>query len=201
VLSDHAHNLERPRARDEHVEIVRGLRTASILKTILPTTKLAAFGSIDAPKPNARAVDLYRVAVDNARLAVEVGSQHGAGCHQQRSDQRYASEGIATDATFHSTNISVLRQLICRHAAAFRSISERQLLVEMPMKVLGAFVILYAAIVTPVSAKHHGRTHDHRHYRATNTWQYAPYSVPPALDRIDPSRPGGLDPSFTPRAR
>ena len=69
------------------------------------------------------------------------------------------------------------------------------------MKVLGALLILSATIVTPVSAKHHGRTHDSRHYRATNMWQYAPYAVPPALDRMDPSRPGGLDLSFTPRGR
>jgi hypothetical protein len=70
-----------------------------------------------------------------------------------------------------------------------------------PIKMLGAIVFLSVAIVTPVSAKHHGRAHNHWHYRAPNTWQYAPYPVPHALDRIDPSRPGGLDPSFTPRAK
>jgi hypothetical protein len=76
------------------------------------------------------------------------------------------------------------------------------------MKVLGALIILSAVLPTPVSAKHHGRTHDQRHYQTTNTWQYAPFgyapyeaNVPHALDRIDPSRPGGLDSSFTPRAR
>jgi hypothetical protein len=69
------------------------------------------------------------------------------------------------------------------------------------MKVLGAIVILSAVIVTPVSAKHPGRTHGHWLNRATNTWRYTPYAVPHALDRIDPSRPGGLDPSFTPRGR
>jgi hypothetical protein len=76
------------------------------------------------------------------------------------------------------------------------------------MKALGAFVILSAAVVTavPAQAKHHGRTHHPQHYRTTNNWeysnwQYAPYSLPHAQDRIDPSRPGGLDPSFTPRGR
>jgi hypothetical protein len=72
---------------------------------------------------------------------------------------------------------------------------------RVPTKVLGTIAILCAAVVTPVLAKHHGRTHNHWHYRAPNTWQYAPYAVPHALDRIDPSRPGGLDPSFTPRAK
>jgi hypothetical protein len=76
------------------------------------------------------------------------------------------------------------------------------------MKALGAFVILSAALVTavPAQAKHHGRPHHPRHYRTTNdwqysNWQYAPYSLPHAQDRIDPSRPGGLDPSFNPRGR
>ncbi len=77
------------------------------------------------------------------------------------------------------------------------------------MKVLGALIIFSAVLATPVSAKHHhGRIHDQRHYQTTNTWQYAPYvyvpyeaNVPHALDRIDPSRPGGLDSSFTPRGR
>jgi hypothetical protein len=63
---------------------------------------------------------------------------------------------------------------------------------RVPTKVLGIIAILCAAVVTPVSAKHHGRTHDHWHYRAPNTRQYAPYAVSHALDRIDPSRPGGL---------
>jgi len=79
------------------------------------------------------------------------------------------------------------------------------------MKLLDALVIpfvLSTVLATPVSAKHHGRTHEQWHYQPTNNWQYAPYvyapyeaNVPHALDRIDPSRPGGLDPSFTPRGR
>ena len=73
--------------------------------------------------------------------------------------------------------------------------------VAVPMKVLVTVVILSASVATPASARHHGRTYVHWHYRPANTWQYAPYPVPHALDRIDPSRPGGLDPSFTPRAR
>jgi hypothetical protein len=86
-------------------------------------------------------------------------------------------------------------------AAIFEAGSEWEVAMRVPTKVLGTIAILCAAVVTPVSAKHHGRTHNHWHYRAPNTWQYAPYAVPLPLDRIDPSRPGGLDPSFTPRAK
>ena len=79
---------------------------------------------------------------------------------------------------------------------------------HVPMQVLGTIIILSAVLATPVSAKHHGRIHYQRHYQTTNTWQYAPCgyvpyeaNVPHALHRIDPSRPGGLDSSFTPRGR
>ena len=61
-------------AGNETVKIVCCLRAASVLKAIIATTKLGAFGSIDAPKTNARAMDLYRIAVDNARLAGEIGA-------------------------------------------------------------------------------------------------------------------------------
>jgi hypothetical protein len=87
--------------RDEYIEIVRCFRAASVLKAIFATTELSAFGSIDAPEPNARAMDLYRVAVDNARLAGQIGSQHGTGCHQQRSDQPYATDVIANNVVPH----------------------------------------------------------------------------------------------------
>ena len=62
-------------------------------------------------------------------------------------------------------------------------------------------IVVLAAALAPASARHHGRTHDHWYYRPAYTWHQVPYGVPHALDRIDPSRPGGLDPSFTPRGR
>jgi fermentation-respiration switch protein FrsA (DUF1100 family) len=74
-------------------------------------------------------------------------------------------------------------------------------------RMMGAVLVVSAVVITPAFAhhgwktKHHGGTHGHRHYRAVSAPPSAPYSVPPALDRRDPSRPGGLDPSFTPRGR
>src|SRR6516162_6489242 len=67
-------------AGNELVKIVCCLCAASVLKAIIATTKLGTFGSIDAPKTNARAMDLYSVAVDDARLAGEVGGKHRIGC-------------------------------------------------------------------------------------------------------------------------
>jgi hypothetical protein len=78
-------------------------------------------------------------------------------------------------------------------------------------KAPGAIVILSAVIVTPAFAHYDSKTghhaggrhhhHHHQHHRSTNTMPSAPYSTPSALDRRDPSRPGGLDPSFNPRGR
>ena len=80
-------------AGNEYVKIVCCLGAASVLKAIFATTKLGALWSIDAPKTNARAIDLYGVAVDNARLAGEIGSQHGTGCRQQHRDRRNEPAG------------------------------------------------------------------------------------------------------------
>ena len=93
-------------AGNETVKIVCCLRAASVSKAVFATTKLGAFGSIDAPKPNARAMDLYRVAVDNARLAGEIGGQHGTGCQKQHSDQRYESDEIV-NPMFHWSSLKV----------------------------------------------------------------------------------------------
>jgi|GEM_PF-3642066 len=79
-------------------------------------------------------------------------------------------------------------------------------------KMLAALVIASAAVVTavPAHATHHGRTHHRWHASAPNqgqypNWGYSPqYSLcggPCRPGQIDPSRPGGLDASFTPRAK
>jgi hypothetical protein len=75
-------------------------------------------------------------------------------------------------------------------------------------KLLGAFAVLFAALaVMPafahhgLRAKHHGAGHGRHAYRAVGAPPPVSYSVPPALERRDPWRVGGLDPSFNPRGR
>ena len=76
-------------------------------------------------------------------------------------------------------------------------------------KAPGAIVVLSVAVVTPAFAHHDaktghhagGRHHHYHHRRTANAMPSAPHSIPSALDRRDPSRPGGLDPSFNPRGR
>jgi hypothetical protein len=79
-------------------------------------------------------------------------------------------------------------------------------------KAPGAIVILSAVIFSAVIATpafahydsktgHHAAGHHRHHHRSANTMPSAPHSIPSALDRRDPSRPGGLDPSFNPRGR
>jgi hypothetical protein len=71
-------------------------------------------------------------------------------------------------------------------------------------KAPGAVVILSAVIVTPAFAHHDLKTVHHaggHHHRPVNAVPSVSHSIPSALDRRDPSRPGGLDPSFNPRGR
>ena len=63
----------------------------------------AALGPTRKPR-----VGLDRVAIDNDRLAGEIGSRRRTSCRQQRSNQRDASDGIASDAVHHSTNTSTI---------------------------------------------------------------------------------------------
>jgi hypothetical protein len=51
-------------------------------------------------------MDLYRVAVDNARLAGEISGQHGTGCQKQHSGQRYESDEIV-NPMFHWSSLKV----------------------------------------------------------------------------------------------
>jgi len=59
-------------SREEGVEIVRGLRSATIWQAIFSPAKLAAFWSVDAPQPYSCPVDFQGVAVDDAGLASEI---------------------------------------------------------------------------------------------------------------------------------
>jgi hypothetical protein len=74
-------------------------------------------------------------------------------------------------------------------------------------KVPGAVLILSVVLVAPAFAHrgskttHHGGGDHRHHHRPVITAPSAPHSIPSALDRRDPSRPGGLDPSFNPRGR
>jgi len=70
------------------------------------------------------------------------------------------------------------------------------------MRALG-FVMIAFAGMTPTVAKHAPKpTLTNR--RPHNNWNdrsylgKPAYAAPPTLDRSDPSRPGGIDPSFSP---
>jgi hypothetical protein len=58
--------------RDVGVKIIRCLRAASILEAIFASAKLRAFGRIDTPEPDTRAVYFQRVPIDDARLPKQV---------------------------------------------------------------------------------------------------------------------------------
>lgn len=70
--------------RDEGVEIVCGLRTTPVLLAIFASTELGALGCIDAPEPDAVAVDFQRVAIDDACLADEIIGEAGAAGGPER---------------------------------------------------------------------------------------------------------------------
>jgi len=72
-------------SRNEGVEIVRGLRSTTILQAILSPAKLAAFWSVDAPQPYARSVNFQGVAVDDAGLPGQIVGRAGGWRHK---DQR-----------------------------------------------------------------------------------------------------------------
>ena len=57
---------------NECIERVRSRGTAPVGQAVLPAAELAALWRIDTPQPNARAVDLDRIAVDYASLADEI---------------------------------------------------------------------------------------------------------------------------------
>jgi len=61
--------VQRP-SRNKSVEIVRRLGPAPILETILASAKLTAFRRVDTPEPDAGAVNLQRVAIDDAVLII-----------------------------------------------------------------------------------------------------------------------------------
>jgi hypothetical protein len=75
------------------------------LKAIFATTELSAFGSIDAPEPNARAMDLYRVAADNARLAGKSAASKGPVAANKAAISAMQAMGLS-EAVLHSTDTS-----------------------------------------------------------------------------------------------
>jgi len=82
-------------SRDEGGEVVRGLRAAAILETVLAPTELGALGRIDAPEANARAVNLECVAVDDAGLPDQiVGESWRSHRHKETKRKKSASHQI-----------------------------------------------------------------------------------------------------------
>ena len=79
-------------SRNEGVEIVRGLRSTTILQAILSPAKLAAFWSVDAPQPDARSVDFQGVAIDYAGMTRQIIRRFGGRCQE---DQPPASMALA----------------------------------------------------------------------------------------------------------
>src|ERR1700739_4494463 len=70
-------------ARDEGVQFVRGLRTASVRLAIFAPAELGGLGRIDAPEANTVAVDFQCVAVDDARLPDQIVRKSHAAESQQ----------------------------------------------------------------------------------------------------------------------
>jgi hypothetical protein len=62
-------------SRNECVEFVRRLCAAPVLLTVFAAAKLAALGCIDAPKPDADAVNFQRIAINDAGLPGHVVGQ------------------------------------------------------------------------------------------------------------------------------
>ena len=63
--------------RNEGVQLVRRLRPAAILQAVFTVAELRAFGRINAPQANSRAVNFERVAVNHAGLSGNVGGMRG----------------------------------------------------------------------------------------------------------------------------
>jgi hypothetical protein len=61
--------------RDECIEVVGCLRAAAVWIAILASAELRTLGRIDAPQPNARAVNFQRVAIDHTGLSDHVVGQ------------------------------------------------------------------------------------------------------------------------------
>ena len=61
-------------------------RRATVRQAVIPAAKLAGFGGVDAPQPNARPVDLQRVAVDDACLTRKILGNRCAG--RERDNHR-----------------------------------------------------------------------------------------------------------------
>ena len=76
-------------ATDEGIEIIRCLGAASILEAIFASAKLRAFGCIDTPEPNTRAVYFQGVPIDNASLPQQVvGQGRSARGDKDEPDER-----------------------------------------------------------------------------------------------------------------
>ncbi|WP_308444451.1 hypothetical protein [Bradyrhizobium sp. RD5-C2] len=73
--------------RQERIEFVCCLRTATILDAVVAATKLIAFWRVDAPQTNALTVDIDRVAVSDAGLAGQIAS-HQSTRKANKQDKR-----------------------------------------------------------------------------------------------------------------
>jgi hypothetical protein len=61
------------------MKAARSFRAAAILETVRAPAELRAFGRVDAPEVNMRAVNFQCVAVDNAGLAGQIAGQRRTG--------------------------------------------------------------------------------------------------------------------------
>jgi hypothetical protein len=94
LIQIHGRAINRP-SRNEGVKFVRCLGPASILQTILASTKLRGFGGVDTPKPDSGAVNFERVAVDDGCLPGQIVCEQWRGakaCRQNQSGKSDSSE-------------------------------------------------------------------------------------------------------------
>ena len=74
LVEVHGHAADRTPC-NEGIQIIRGLRAAPILQTVVAAAELGALRRVDSPKADPRSVNLQRVAVDDAGLPNETPSQ------------------------------------------------------------------------------------------------------------------------------
>src|SRR5262252_3750884 len=76
---------------DEGIQIIRGFGAATILQTVVAAAQLSALWCVDSPQADSRAVNLQRVAVDDAGLPDQVISQGRAPKEEEDKEGCYWS--------------------------------------------------------------------------------------------------------------
>jgi len=108
--------IDRP-LRFEGVKLVRCPSPAPIFQAVFAPTKLPALGRINALKPDARAVDFERVAINDAGLPGQIVRERrhstNASRREDRLRKRDSSERQFERPNLFSANVLMLCKRIC----------------------------------------------------------------------------------------